>query len=160
VNGLRRVEVLRLRQKDVLINEGCLRVLGKGRDGGKWRKIPMHPIVQELLRGLLPQGNVDDRLFDIRRSRADQLLRGAVQKAGFPAEGVQVSHHDLRRTFGRLAHQSGMDLIQLKNLFGHSSVEMTVHYIGIDADEMRKGLSRIELLPPTRAPTIPSTPVG
>src|SRR4029077_6612735 len=69
---------------------------------------------------------------------------------GFPLQGVKVSHHDLRRTFGRLAHQSGMDLIQLKNLYVHSSVEMTVHYIGIDTDEMREGLNRIELDPRPR----------
>jgi integrase len=145
LNGLRRVEVLRLRRRDLLAEEGSLRVLGKGRDGGKWRKIPMHPFVQGLLtdhvRGLAP----DERLFALSSSGADALLGRAVTGAGFRAEGVRISHHDLRRTFGRIAHESGMDLIQLKNLFGHSSVEMTVHYIGIDADRMRAGLNRIRI---------------
>jgi integrase/recombinase XerD len=147
VNGLRRVEVLRLRKKDVLLEEGCLRVLGKGRDGGKWRSIPMHPLVQELLNERVRSLTAEERLFPLSNTGADLLLQRAARKAGFPLEGVKVSHHDLRRTFGRLAHQSGMDLIQLKNLFGHSSVEMTVHYIGMDADVMRQGLNRIVLLP-------------
>jgi len=151
VNGLRRIEVLRLRRKDVLLDEGCLRVLGKGRDGGKWRKIPMHPIVEGLLPASIPSLTDDERLFGLSSSGADVLLRKAAERAGFPAEGLKVSHHDLRRTFGRLAHQSGMDLIQLKNLYGHTSVEMTVHYIGMDSDQMRQGLNRIELFPTGRA---------
>ena len=40
-NGLRRVEVLRLRYQDVEFDNGRLRVLGKGRHGGKWRTIPI-----------------------------------------------------------------------------------------------------------------------
>jgi integrase len=145
LNGLRRVEVLRLRRKDLLFEEGCLRVLGKGRYGGKWRTIPMHGLVRDLLRGVEPSGDGDQRLFPLSSSGADRILQGAAVQAGFPQAGVRVSHHDLRRTFGRLAYESGVDLIQLKNLFGHSSVEMTVHYIGIDADRMRQGLNRLEL---------------
>lgn len=145
LNGLRRIEVLRLRRKDVLVDEACLRVLGKGRDGGKWRKIPMHPLVAESLDPLLRDLGEEERLFPLSSSGADLLLRTAAARAGFPAAGVRVSHHDLRRTFGRLAHESGMDLIQLKHLLGHSSVEMTVHYIGLDADRMRAGLNRLRL---------------
>jgi len=37
-----------------------------------------------------------------------------------------------------------MDLVQLKNLFGHSSLEMSVHYIGLDLDRMREGLGQID----------------
>jgi hypothetical protein len=36
-----------------------------------------------------------------------------------------------------------MDLVQLKNLYGHSSLDQTVHYIGLDEDEMRAGLDRL-----------------
>jgi integrase len=156
LNGLRRVEVLRLRKKDILLDEECLRVLGKGRDGGKWRKIPMHPLVRSQLDDHLAGLGADERLFPLSNSGADRLLQRALRSAGFGTEKVKVSHHDLRRTFGRVAHQSGMDLVQLKNLFGHSSVEMTVHYIGIDADQMRSGLKKIELrLAPEAEPLPP-----
>jgi integrase len=141
-NGLRRVEVLRLRAKDVLFDEGSIRVLGKGRAGGKWRKIPMHPAVREelaRLAGRIPEG---ERLFPLSASGADQLLQRAAQRAGLRPPAVRVSHHDLRRTFGRLAYSTGMDLVQLKNLLGHASVDMTAHYVGLDADEMRAGLQR------------------
>jgi integrase len=145
LNGLRRIEVLRLRRKDVLLDEGCIRVLGKGRDGGKWRKIPMHPLVRDLIGPILRQRLTEERLFAVSASTADQLLHRAAERANFAGQPGRISHHDLRRTFGRIAHDSGMDLIQLKNLLGHASVEMTVHYIGLDADKMREGLELIRL---------------
>lgn len=142
LNGLRRVEVLRLRAKDVGLGDGCLRVLGKGRNGGKWRTVPIFPAVRSDLEVALVGHGPADRLVPLSRSGADSLLSGAAKAAGLTARGVKVSHHDLRRTFGRLAHAAGMDLVQLKNLLGHTSVEMTVHYIGLDADTMRAGLER------------------
>ncbi len=142
LNGLRRVEVLRLRAKDVGLGDGCLRVLGKGRHGGKWRTVPIFPAVRSDLEVALVGHRPADRLVPLSKSGADSLLSGAAKSAGLTARGVKVSHHDLRRTFGRLAHAAGMDLVQLKNLLGHTSVEMTVHYIGLDADTMRAGLER------------------
>jgi len=141
LNGMRRVEALRLRFKDMLMDENCLLVNGKGGQGGKWRNIPMHRSVRQDLiqwgRGHHP----DDRVIPLSKSGADLLLARAVRTAGLP-DGLKVSHHDLRRSFGRLAYEAGMDLVQLKNMLGHASVEMSVHYIGLDSERMREGLER------------------
>ncbi len=141
LNGLRRVEVLRLRVRDVLSDEGLLHVRGKGGQGGKWRKIPLHPSVQQDLVAWVRGRGDDDRILPYSRSGADRILARARERLG-PDAPPRVSHHDLRRTFGRLAHEAGMDLVQLKNLLGHASVEMSVHYIGLDAARMREGLGR------------------
>ena len=145
-NGLRRVEVLRLRWKDVDFERQRLRVLGKGRNGGKWRTLPMFSETARVLRPVAGVGDVEARVVPLSRSGADLVLRRAAGRAGFPGRGWRVSHHDLRRTFGRLAHKAGMDLVQLKNLYGHSSLDQTVHYIGLDEDEMRAGLDRLASL--------------
>jgi len=141
LNGLRRVEVLRLRVRDVLFAEGCLLVKGKGGPGGKWRRIPMHHSVHRDLSHWIRDRQPDDRVLPLSRSGADLLLARARLAANFVG-GLKVSHHDLRRSFGRLAHEAGMDLVQLKNLLGHASVEMSVHYIGLDSDRMREGLEQ------------------
>jgi integrase len=146
LNGLRRVEVLRLRRGDIHASEGFLNVRGKGRDGGKWRQVPICPHLREILLRLGPGEAPDARLLPLSASGADLLLQRAAQRAGFPAAGLRVSHHDLRRTFGRLSHEAGMDLVQLKNLYGHSSLDQTVHYIGLDQAEMRRGLDRLDSL--------------
>jgi integrase len=142
-NGLRRVEVLRLRSRDVDLTARRLRVLGKGRNGGKWRTIPLFSETERVLRRYLPGRAADSLLVARSRSGADLLLRRAVRRSGLDRVGVAVSHHDLRRTFGRLSYGAGMDLVQLKNLYGHSSLDQTVHYIGLDEDRMRAGLDSL-----------------
>jgi integrase len=143
-NGLRRIEVLRLRGQDVNLSEGWLNVRGKGRMGGKWRQIPLSGIARVEVQGYLARVPPDSRILPYSASWADQQLAGAAKRAGFPSRNLRVSHHDLRRTFGRVAHDSGMDLVQLKNLFGHSNLDMSVHYIGLDLDRMREGLGQID----------------
>jgi integrase len=145
-NGLRRVEVLRLRLKDIDFGRQRLHVLGKGRNGGKWRTLPMSSETAKALRSVGASTDPESTVLPLSRSGADVLLRRVAIRAGFPEVGLRVSHHDLRRTFGRLAHKAGMDLVQLKNLYGHSSLDQTVHYIGLDEDEMRAGLSRLATL--------------
>jgi integrase len=140
---LRRVEVLRLRVKDVLVDEGCLRVLGKGRHGGKWRKIPMQAEVRRVVGSWIQGKAADERVVPYSITGADQLLLRAAHRAGFREKGIRVSHHDLRRTFGRLANASGMNLVSLQGLFGHASPELSAHYIGLDVDELRSGLDRL-----------------
>jgi integrase len=135
--------VLRLRVKDIDFDHQRLHVLGKGRNGGKWRTLPMFTETGKVLRRLPPNAPGDSKVLPLSRSGADLVLGRAAEKAGFPRLGLKVSHHDLRRTFGRLAHKAGMDLVQLKNLYGHSSLDQTVHYIGLDEDEMRAGLTRL-----------------
>jgi len=142
-NGLRRVEVLRLRAKDIDFGRQRLHVLGKGRNGGKWRTLPMFSETARALRSLPDQDGENSRVVPLSPSGADLALRRVATRAGFVQLGLHVSHHDLRRTFGRLAHKAGMDLVQLKNLYGHTSLDQTVHYIGLDEDEMRAGLDRL-----------------
>ena len=142
LNGLRRVEVLRLRAKDVLFDEATLRILGKGRYGGKWRTIPMHPETREALTGWVKNKAGSDLVLPLSRSGVDAILRRLALRSGFDMKVSKVSHHDLRRTFGRLSHKAGMSLVQLKNLYGHVSIDQTAGYIGLDRDEMREGLER------------------
>jgi len=142
-NGLRRVEVLRLRAKDIDFGRQRLHVLGKGRNGGKWRTLPMFSETSRVLRALPAPSDENSMVIPLSRSGADLVLRRVSTRAGFASSGLRVSHHDLRRTFGRLAHKAGMDLVQLKNLYGHTSLDQTVHYIGLDEDEMRAGLDRL-----------------
>ncbi len=141
-NGLRRVEVLRLRVKDVLVKEESLRVLGKGRRGGKWRVIPMQQEVVRVLSAWIRSKGEDERVVPLSKSGADAALQRAARRSGLVNEGIRVSHHDLRRTFGRVANASGMSLVSLQGLFGHASPALSAHYIGLDFDELKSALGR------------------
>jgi integrase len=142
-NGLRRIEVLRLRTKDVLLDQECLRVLGKGRHGGKWRNIPMAGEVRRVLAPWIEGHGPEEHVVPYSLSGVDLVLQRAARRANFPGAGLKVSHHDLRRTFGRLANASGIDLVALQGLFGHASPELSAHYIGLDVDSLRTALDRL-----------------
>ncbi|HEV2166663.1 MAG TPA: tyrosine-type recombinase/integrase [Thermoplasmata archaeon] len=60
---------------------------------------------------------------------------------GSRALNTYVSGHDLRRSFGRIAYQAGVSLVDLKYLYGHESVDMTAYYIGLDEESARRGLT-------------------
>lgn len=140
-NGLRRVEVLRLRARDVDLDRGLLRVCGKGRSGGKWRTIPLTSVARTEMECWLREMRPADLLLPRSASWVDHCLKTAAERANLR---TKVSNHDLRRTFGRVAHQSGMGLVDLKNVMGHQSIDMTTRYIGLDEDHMRDGLARFD----------------
>ncbi|MFZ0700059.1 MAG: site-specific integrase [Thermoplasmata archaeon] len=139
-NGLRRIEISRLTvgSIDMSLPTPSMRVHGKGRNGGKWRTIPVSPVAHAELLPFVTGRRVTDCVYPWHYGTAYKDVRSAGLAAGIPI----VSMHDLRRSFGRHAYYAGMDLVQLRNLYGHTSVDMTAHYIGLDDLEMRSGLRR------------------
>lgn len=105
---------------------------GKGRNGGKWRTIPVTPVAHAELLPFVMGHRVADRIYPWHYGTSYGDVRSAGLAAGIPI----VSMHDLRRSFGRHAFYPGMDLVQLRNLYGHTSVDMTAPYIGLDDLEM------------------------
>lgn len=51
---------------------------------------------------------------------------------------VALKPHDLRRTYARLLHESGMDPVRIQQNLGHSRLETTLRYIGILDVESRR----------------------
>jgi len=47
---------------------------------------------------------------------------------------ADLSPHDLRRTFAKLAHKSGAPMEQIQLSLGHDSIKTTQDYIGLDVD--------------------------
>lgn len=102
----------------------------------------MHQEVARVV-GLWTRGKEEnERVVLLSRSGADAALQRAVRRSGLVREGIKVSHHDLRRTFGRVANASGMSLVSLQGLFGHASPALSAHYIGLDFDELKSALAR------------------
>lgn len=48
--------------------------------------------------------------------------------------GVELGPHDLRRTFGMLAHKGGSPLEQIQLSYGHASLTTTERYLGVKLD--------------------------
>ena len=48
--------------------------------------------------------------------------------------GVEFRPHDLRRTYGKLAHKGGAKIEQIQLSYGHASLTTTERYLGIEQD--------------------------
>lgn len=152
--GLRKVELIRLRLQDIDQSKEYINVIGKGRAGGKLRLVPFHdrfkPALQEWFKDRKElvtgsRGEVPDNLFiwkdrktrqlsaynSVKASGMDGLIRRASRRVG-----VHFSAHTLRRTFGRLMWLSGVPVVVIARILGHSSTEQTLSYIGANLDDM------------------------
>lgn len=139
-NGLRRVELLRLRVRDLnlALPDPEVRLCGKG---DRYRTIPVTRHFYSALVSATASLRPSDPVFGFCRSVFDSRLAELGRLAGIPR---RVSGHDLRRTFGRIAYAAGVPLVAVQNVYGHKSPVMTAYYIGADRDQMAQGLAQFE----------------
>ena len=71
----------------------------------------------------------------------DRMLKGLGARIGVPT----VSNHTLRRTFGRTMFRSGVEPAVIAKMLGHSSIEQTLRYIGVDGDDMDAAMKIFKL---------------
>lgn len=57
--------------------------------------------------------------------------------------GFHFTFHDLRRTWGRTAWKSGVDIETISEMMGHENTMITRRYLGINIDDMDEALDQI-----------------
>ncbi|WP_097111931.1 site-specific tyrosine recombinase XerD [Arsukibacterium tuosuense] len=132
--GLRVTELISLTLQQVSINQGVLRVLGKG---SKERLVPMGEDAQDWLSRYLRQARADivkgDSNLVFASSRGSQMTRQTfwhrikfyAKVAGIQAE---LSPHTLRHAFATHLLNHGADLRVVQMLLGHSDLSTTQIY--------------------------------
>jgi integrase/recombinase XerD len=138
--GLRISEVADLKERDVSLEESCLRVRGKG---SKVRLVPLGQraaariAAWQAIRGL---GKVvDENLFISLRGR--RMSRGVlwktVKEAARRANICQnVSPHSLRHSFATHLLDNGADLRAVQELLGHADISTTQIYSHVSRDRL------------------------
>ncbi|MEK7382675.1 MAG: tyrosine recombinase [Elusimicrobiota bacterium] len=140
--GLRVTELLTLRPESVNLQEGWVRVLGKG---VKERLVPAHARAVAALKVYLalrerrfkspaPElflGRAGRRLSRVQFWR---VLRGLGRRAGI---GTPLYPHLLRHTFATHMLAGGADLRSLQEMLGHSDLSSTQIYTHLDASALK-----------------------
>lgn len=126
--GLRVSELTALKIKEIDLNAGYVRCLGKG---GKERLIPMGEVTVQVLQFYLAKhpGALEDFLF--RHSGKKPLSRKAVWskvKAAGHLIGKNISPHSFRHSFATHLLENGADLRVVQELLGHSNISTTQIY--------------------------------
>ena len=142
--GLRVSEWITVGTRDVLFEEGVVRVFGKG---SKERLVPIgRSAISALamylgeLRPRLEKGKGEGVLFlnargtPLSRMGAWKILRGHVERAGITKH---VSPHTLRHSFATHLLEGGADLRAVQEMLGHADIATTQIYTHVDREYLR-----------------------
>lgn len=123
--GMRKSELLDLEWKNVNFRHRFIRV--ERSKNNRSRKIPMNSVVYEELSRL--RGNGNTHVFTKGNSTEPlRCVRSTFESACRRADITNVRFHDLRHTFATNLVMQGVDLVTVKEILGHSTIEMTVRY--------------------------------
>lgn len=129
--GMRKSELLNLEEKDFDLTKGELRVFGKRR---KERIIPIHNKLIDIIRQYTLKKNtlfLGDKIFFINEDKSPisiSQLDTIVKKYLSMAQVERKSAHVLRHTFATHLLNEGADILEVKELLGHQSLEATQIY--------------------------------
>jgi integrase/recombinase XerD len=143
--GLRVSEWITLGVRDLMLEDGLVRVFGKG---SKERLVPIGrsaigaaAIYLRELRPKLERGEGKGVLFLNARGRpltrmgAWKILRGHVERAGI---AKHVSPHTLRHSFATHLLEGGADLRAVQEMLGHVDIATTQIYTHVDREYLRQ----------------------
>lgn len=144
-SGLRVTELVLLKTLEVGMNEGVLRITGKG---GKTRLVPFGAEARSWLerylkqaRGVILGGQIDDALFVTARGGAmtRQMFWILVSKYARKADiNAPLSPHTLRHAFATHLLNHGADLRVVQLLLGHADISTTQIYTYVARERLKK----------------------
>lgn len=142
--GLRVSELVNLKLTDLYLDEGYVRVLGKG---SKERLVPISPrAIHELKlwfynRNLMniKRGEEDYVFLNRRGSHLTRTMILIMIKRQAEAAGIKktISPHTLRHSFATALLKGGADLRAIQAMLGHEDIGTTEIYTHIDTTTLR-----------------------
>ena len=158
--GLRLGELLCLQVGDIDSARMVLHVRqGKG---GKDRLVPLSLRLLEDLRAYWRLCRPRTWLFPgkkpgqpLSRGNVQRNFRRTARRAGI---SKRCSMHTLRHSYATHLLEAGVDLLTLKALLGHRSLQTTAHYLHVSTQRLRQTPSLLDLLVVPQPPAEPAPP--
>jgi len=134
--GVRVSELVNLKKSDIILNEGFIRVYGKG---GKERIVPIPNFLIKELEEYLKVVN-GEKLFDISTRQVERIVKKYAEKAGIKKK---VTPHILRHSLATLLLTNGIDIRYIQEILGHSSISTTQIYTHITPMKLKEIYQRV-----------------
>ncbi|MES2318585.1 MAG: site-specific tyrosine recombinase XerD [Pseudomonadota bacterium] len=144
-SGLRVSELVTLKLLELSLNDGVLRITGKG---SKTRLVPFGQEARQWIerylaeaRGVILDGQVDDALFvtarggPMTRQMFWVIIKKHAARAGISAP---LSPHTLRHAFATHLLNHGADLRVVQLLLGHSDISTTQIYTHVARERLKQ----------------------
>jgi integrase/recombinase XerD len=146
--GLRVSELTDLKISQLHLNDGYLKILGKG---NKERLVPVGRVADKRIRNYLTevrnpiqaQKGHEDYLFlnqkgkKISRVSVFKMIKSAALAAGVRKE---ISPHTFRHSFATHLIEGGADLRAVQEMLGHASITTTEIYTHLDREFLRSAI--------------------
>lgn len=135
--GMRVSEICNLKKSDIDIENGLIKVSGKG---NKVRLIPLTERLKNLLLEILKYRNSNDYIFQTKKGGKlyPEYIERLVKKyLSEISEDGKVYPHLIRHTFATHLLNRGADIRTIKELLGHESLETTTIYTHVSIEHLK-----------------------
>ena len=141
--GLRISELCAIKKTDIDLEEGSIRIFGKG---AKERFVILSNRCIAAIRECLKNGNGSDEILFFNQQKRHLNTRHAfrlVQEIGERAGIRNLGPHLLRHSFATNLRRKGADLLLIKEALGHASVSTTEIYAHLGEQEYKEKLRQL-----------------
>ena len=140
--GLRRGESIKLRWACVDFNRRLLTVEGRNAKSRQTRHVPLNEEALSVLQRWREQSGTGMRVFNVITG-----FQAAWEKLLERAAISNFRWHDLRHHFASRLVQHGVPLNTVRDLLGHSSVQMSLRYAHLAPDQRREAVAKLNERP-------------
>jgi integrase len=140
LTGMRKSEILKLKWEDIDFDQGIIFV--RNSKNNETREIPMNDQLMSVLRNLKFKSPY---LFAREDGKLCISIRTAFENAVRRANIHDFRFHDLRHTFASHLVMAGVDLITVKELLGHKTINMTLRYAHLSPDHKRHAVNCLKV---------------
>ena len=124
--GLRKSEILSLVWKNVDFNNNIIIIPSFNNKSKKEKTVPLSSILRKLLLELkLKNSSVSEYVFLDDKESNIKSIKTAFGNACRRADIKELVFHDLRHTAGTRMLESGVGIVEISEILGHSSIELT-----------------------------------
>lgn len=141
--GMRKGEILSLKWDDVDLKNKTITVQPENAKSGKRRHIPTNAIVLKMLKTWKKESGTVEYVFENEPNRPLADFKKAWMNLLKEADITNFRFHDLRHHFASMLVMKSVDLNTIRELLGHSTIEMTLRYAHLAPDHKA---AAIELL--------------
>lgn len=144
-SGLRVSDIVGLNVSDV-VDKTHITIIEKKTQ--KRKSFYINDKLKKVLKSFTKGRNLDEPLFlgkqgkRLDRRSVHRFLSSAAEILSIKSK---VSTHTMRRTFGYHHYQQFKDAVILQKIFNHSSLHITLMYIGVEQDEIDATYKRFSL---------------
>jgi len=154
--GMRRGEVLKLRTEHVDLRARFITIPKENSKSKRSRRVPMDSVVVDLLERLFPKdggfifrkanGQPYEDISEAFQSACRRAKRNPDDKHDKGIEDFRF--HDLRHTFETRGVERGMNLANMRDIMGHSSIDFSLsHYYHADAARLLDDMEKMAVFP-------------